>query len=154
MNLNWFLKLKHWQIFLFWIAISYSGMLSFNIAFLASILYAISVVGWIYLIGKCANEYSQNRENPPYLWALLWIIITFIMFWAFKKNFEIFSYVPVMIFLTLLSLFSGYKLISYSATKIYEINNDDSKNQLIIFMFLFPIGVWIIQPKLNKLAQS
>jgi len=157
-----FLTLKHWQLFLilYITAILFAVTIDSSYWILTFLLYDFTLVGWIYSIGKIANNMNSKNKIENYhenLWFILFYI-SFIPFGYFSHS-KIPSNGLLMFASTLFGGFSAFKLINFSAkaVKQNEINKElkftDYLNEFLLIACI-PIGIWIIQPKMNKIIKN
>ena len=157
-----FLILKHWQLFLicYMTAILFIATSDSSFWILTFLLYESIIAGWIYSIGKIANNNNSKNKIENYhenLWFILFII-SFIPFGYFSHsktpNNDLLDLAAV-----LFEVFTAFKLVNFSAKAIKqnELKKDlkftDYLNEFFLIAFL-PIGIWIIQPKMNKMMKK
>jgi uncharacterized membrane protein len=157
-----FLKFKHWQLFLIWIfaEILFIATSSTSIWILTTGLFGFAIIGWIYSIGKVINNLNEKNRIENYkedLWFILYLI-SVIPFGFLFRTFE--SSESMNGFLSfgagLLGFISMIKLVNFSAKvfKQHESKRDlkfaDYSNEFFLIVFMI-IGIWIIQPKVNKI---
>ncbi|HBZ68109.1 MAG TPA: hypothetical protein DEO70_14845 [Bacteroidales bacterium] len=160
-----FLKLKHWQLFLIWIfaEIIFIATSSTPIWILTTGLFGFTIIGWIYSIGKVINNLNGKNRIENYkedLWFILYLI-SVIPFGFFFRNMH--SPEPMNGFLSfsagLVGFISMIKLVNFSAKVLnqYESKRDlkfaDYSNEFFLIVFMI-IGIWIIQPKMNKIIDK
>ncbi len=155
-----FLKLKHWQIFLIWIVgtIQMFVFIKSDLWFLSFGLYIGVLLMWIYSIGNVLNKNSdlQKRMN---LWWIIYVLslipyaINFRSSMTHSNNqIETWIIGPSGI----IGLFAIIKILIYTARtlKRAETNKEFKTIDLIsemFFLFSTILGVWVLQPRLNKL---
>jgi hypothetical protein len=160
-----FLKLKHWQLFLIWIVsvIIFTGTNNSSFWILTTELYGISILGWVYSIGKVIN--NQIKENKVEnhkedMWFILGLI-TIIPFGYDYNNFSPnLSMLDLLVFASgILGLVSILKLINFSAKVLNQYENHkeqefrDYLQEFLLISFMV-IGVWTIQPRVNKIISK
>lgn len=160
-----FLKFKHWQLFLIWIftEIIFITTLNTPIWILTTGIFGFTITGWIYSIGKVMNNLNEKYRIENYkedLWFILYLV-SIIPFGYNFRNFEL--NVSVNGFLIfgagLLGFISMIKLIIFSAKayKQFESRKDlkfgDYSNEFFLILLMI-IGIWVIQPKLNKIIDQ
>jgi hypothetical protein len=157
-----FLILKHWQLFLiFYItAILFAVTIDSSFWILTLLLYDFTLVGWIYSIGKIANNINSKNKIENYhenFWFFLFYI-SFIPFGYFSHS-KIPSNDLFMLATIIFVGFSAFKIVNFSAKAIKqnEINEElkfkDYLNEFLLIAFI-PIGIWFIQPKMNKIMKN
>ncbi len=177
-----FLKLKHWQVFL----VTVIGFILFPFILLYDILHQLSVpngtnintislpffiysihytifIYYFLLWNLIVNLNKLAKIKNQFLLNLLFftplILILFILNILTKLNlpFIIFT-ISLFLSLFVILLTTGY-CVYYTAKKINliyrkkQINFSDYFLDAIL-LFLFPIGVWLIQPKINKIFKD
>lgn len=159
------LELKNWQLFLIWII----GITQFMVFiqtdyWLISIeIYALMFIGWVYAIALYFNE--NNKKVKLKVNILLAIYLICIIPIGYKVKSIMLGAFPVefsgLILLSGLggSFISSIMLISISAKSLkeqevgQEMELKDYLIELILFLY-FIIGVWILQPRINKLVKN
>ena len=162
--MKFLLKLKHWQIFIIWIllAVIFTWSSNSSIWIITFLIYMISLIGWIYSIGKITNSLNEKYKlinQKEDLWFILYLITT-LPFGYFYINLEYGNVNPLIIIIPgIIGLISIIKLVNFSAKafKQNELKNElkfkDYENEFFLILFLI-IGVWIIQPRLNKMIKK
>ncbi len=160
-----FLKFRHWQLFLIWTftEIVFIATVNTPIWILTTGLFGFAIIGWIYSIGKMINNLNGKKRIENYkedLWFILYLV-SIIPFGFNFRNFE--SYSPINGFLIfgagLIGFISMIKLVNFSAKayKQYESKKDlkfsDYSSEFFLIIIMI-IGIWIIQPKLNKIIDK
>lgn len=150
------LKLKSWQIFIllgipfFTIDIETFGEKLINS--IVSIIYFIWI-GSIYKYFSAPNEKITKRYKIIFIFALIFITITNFE----EKEFEINEYLMLIIAIPIISAFLYLIIHSSIAFHQYSLQTNNYKfNTFGAFIFLttFPIGIWIIQPIINKMIDE
>lgn len=169
------IKLKHWQIFIilgtgFILNLVLSGIdfpigkltsseLSTMIGILTLILYFL----WVLIIGL----YLNNIPDNPYKFNK-WILVSSIVFSIFgyselylqrlgNENYLMPEWISFL--LTLLTFF-GLFYTFYNVPKSLKSIELDKKSKFsdyiisAVLLFAFPIGVWFIQPRLNRIYNA
>jgi len=155
-----FLKLKHWQIFVLWLFSSIlMNYLKYNkFWFIPAIVFFVFYFGWIYSIGKIINSKNIVISNKLNIWALIYVLTIipsmFIIHKGIIQSLELKYLAPLLICL-LIGLFAFLKVVLIVIKSIQKIENIDKMSLNEYFKFFFHIsvpyiGVWILQPKLNK----
>ena len=166
--MSFFLKLRHWELFLM-LALPTVMTLMFGIPLkplvVASIgLFMLLVLFlWMFSIGNWSNRRlpEARRLNPlPFAAGLVVPIVYLVMY--------IFLYIPQladgaparpplwllpMHMLSLAGIFYG---IWYTARQLKSLQENEEADFLIFsstffLLFIFPLGVWLIQPGVNEL---
>ena len=159
-----FLKLKHWQIFLVWILgiIQLVVFMNTELWFLGLAIYLGLLFGWIYSIGRVLNENNVDTKRKLNIWSILYLI-SLIPFGIHFHNMFSGSYerLPPLILIigggiSLVSIVN-IGIIGAKSLKEKESNGELTFGNyapeffLIVYMI---IGVWIIQPRLNKIIRE
>ena len=158
-----FLKLKHWKMFLIWIlgSIQMNIFMKTQIWFISFIVYFGLIFGWIYSIGKVLNEKNAEILKKLNIWSIAYII-SIIPFVINFHNLEIGYFeemnqlvsIPagIMAFISIVNvvLISAKSLKQKEENKELTFSNYAKEFFLIIYMV---IGIWILQPKLNKIVE-
>ena len=159
--MNIFLKLKHWQVFLIWIlgSIQLSIFMKTNFWFISYAIYFGPFFLWIYSIGRILNKNYPELIRRMNIWWVLYSlsVITFAINHRYMvtKSFEIID--SWIIALTgIIGLIAITKIAIYSAKSIKraELNKEHKTADLvseICLIYFFVIGIWILQPRLNKI---
>jgi hypothetical protein len=159
--MNIFLKLKHWQIFLIWIfgAIQLSFFIKTDFWFISFGIYIVLLFGWIYSIGKVLNAKNSELIKKLNIWSIIYII-SVIPFGIHYHNMSLHSYEKGNNLLSIvggiLGIVSIIKVGIISATSLKKKEKKECSTfgtyALEFFLILYLIvGVWILQPKLNKI---
>lgn len=157
-----FLKLKHWQVFLIWTLTGIiSAVTSLSQYWIVTfIIYEITFIGWIYSIGKVTNEMNKTCRIENYkedLW-FIFLLIFFLPFGYFSHGTK-----PTNGFLmfgaVVLEGISIVKLTNFSAKAISQLERNkclgfrDYLSEFLLILLL-PLGIWIIQPRMNKIINA
>lgn len=160
------LNAKHWQIFITFLIIgSFRKFVFYSDELLGIIAYIFSnviLICWYALVGIQLKK--KIKSKLPFLFALflcsvtivIGIIVSAVLFGRaeltlmLKDKLVFFSFL-ILSFLLVLNL----AIFPAKALRILEIGDDIDINDYFgdIFRLLFlPIGIWNIQPRLNKIA--
>ena len=166
--MNYFLKLKAWELFLMIIlplAITFMLRFSFTKHLIATIALFMMIVvfGWLYSIGSWANTQLPDHLKKsvllyglglltPILYLLLVIILYFPLLDSSSPPPPP-SWMMPMHFLSITGIFYG---IWFSARQYMALQKGHDVDFMIfsstfLFMWIFPLGVWMIQPSVNEL---
>ncbi len=166
--MTFFLKLRHWELFLM-LALPTIMTLMFKIPFeplvAASIgLFMLLVLfAWMFSVGSWSNRHlaeSRRRNVVPFAIGLALPIVYVLMY--------IFLYIPQlddgapsrpplwllpMHMLSMVGIFYG---IWYTARQFKSLQENEDGGFMIFsstffLLFIFPIGLWLIQPAVNQL---
>lgn len=166
--MTFFLKLKHWELFLM-LALPTILCLMFSIPFKPQI---VSTVGlfmmlvlflWMLSIGIWSNrQLDPSRQRSPLLFiAGLVLPIVYLLAYIILVVPELTSGQPVkpklwMFPLHMLSLAGIFYGIWYTAGQLKTLLESKDADYMIFsntffMLFVFPLGVWLIQPGVNQL---
>ena len=166
--MTFFLKLKHWELFLM-LALPTILCLMFSIPFKPLI---VSTVGlfmmlvlflWMLSIGIWSNrQLDPSRQRSPLLFiAGLGLPIVYLLAYIILVVPELTSGQPVkpklwMFPLHMLSLAGIFYGIWYTAGQLKTLLESKDADYMIFsntffMLFVFPLGVWLIQPGVNQL---
>jgi hypothetical protein len=169
--MNILTRLKHWQIFTLFVvpmvAASYLDLSDNNLISVLALLLSVGIYyGWLWVLA--INLYKKlpiditlklNRFKVMILIPIIYIFFASIIF----GNISIGTggdstggYAPIIIPIHLLSMFCTLWCFVFVAKslKAVELNRAVSFNDYAGVFFLiwfFPIGIWVIQPRINKL---
>ena len=159
-----FLKLKHWQIFLIWIfgVIQLVIFMKTDFWFVAFGIYFCLLFGWIYSIGKVLNEKNAEIVKKINIWSIVYLISIIPMGIRFHNMVSQSSErLNILIFFVsgIGGLVSIINIGIISAKSLKEKEKQEKLNfgnyALEFFLVLYMIiGIWILQPRLNKLTNS
>ncbi len=132
-----------------------------EIWFISFIVYFGLIFGWIYSIGKVLNEKNAEILKKLNIWSIAYII-SIIPFVINFHNLEIGYFeemnqlvsIPagIVAFISIVNvvLISAKSLKQKEEIKELTFSNYAKEFFLIIYMV---IGIWILQPKLNKIVK-
>lgn len=166
------LKLKHWQVFIglmtlmvlpFLLADSNLGLDNFSSIELKTTFVVIGQIvffSWVLLLGLSLNEI---KENPHHFSKILLVISVLCCILGYG-DLQLRSLSAdgssinetISFFLTLLTFFGliyTFKNVSQSLKSIEIGEKAKFKDYILdaILIFMFPIGIWFIQPRLNRI---
>jgi hypothetical protein len=162
-------KAKHWQIFGTLILISFfQAMLRTADPIVSAISYIILIVvsiGWILLLGigltkKLPNQNSRQFAIFISTGIILIVVVTVLRLLMtfgivdFEKNTTTLTVVLASYFILSLAVIYSYpaKTLKSLETK-GEIDINDYFGDIFRLLF-WPIGIWTIQPRINKMANE
>jgi hypothetical protein len=167
--MNYFLKMKHWELFLMF-AIPTGMSWMFGLAFDALVVAAIGLFMlimlslWIYSVAIwCNSKLPISRQSSTLLFCLslviplVYVLVYFFFYLPLLQTGGAPAKPPLwllpMHMLSMLSLFYSFWFTS-SKFKLL-LDNEDSGfmifSSTFFLLFIFPLGVWIIQPSVNQL---
>lgn len=160
---NLLLKIKHWQVFVFLIAINFLSMsYTCNSLLLVCIfsLLLVGYIGWYALLGNTLYKYLPRKINYNLTWFLLdvlLIIIAFGMVGIFFNGYYEVNGLAIIPFMYL--FFAVFHLFWFPAALLVsiEIKSKPGFSQYagtMLQLFFWPLGIWFIQPRLNKIYNA
>ncbi len=160
--MNWILKIKHWQIFLLLFPFLIIASINFQGDF--ENLYWINLIGiavyliWSFLLTneliKIVPKDFNLKTKFYYFNAILFFVIYFTAMILNEGNEAKFSGIYALIGLYIVYAFLQSFGFAGRIIKSMELNRKSKKHESIGYFFLlifFPIGIWFLQPKINKL---
>ncbi len=167
--MSFFLKLRHWELFLM-LALPTLLCFLFDIPFKPLVVASIGLFlmlvlfGWMYSVGSWANRRlpeSRRRSPLPFAVGLAMPLVYLLLY--------IFLYIPLlqsgspptrppiwllpMHMMSMVGIFYGIWYTAKSFKSLLE--NEDADfmifSSTFFLLFIFPLGVWIIQPSVNSL---
>jgi len=179
---KFFLKSKHWQLFFILFCLMFVFQVSIFIQVaenrgidffgLQTVAFMLCFLSWFYFLITGLNKKIENqnlRINTKYLWIPIVFPILYltVLLSIFPLGFSISSkgnsdanpmWLLIIFPVHLLSMFCIFFLM-YKAAKTIKIAELQKPVSFVDFagefflLWFFPIGVWFLQPKINKLAQ-
>jgi len=173
---NFFLRAKHWQIFLLLFGIGYVGgsaamllplvtarspeeLLKISLPFgLVIVLFMLCLVAWLWSMGSFLNSIGQPTSRLRlgfFRFALLYpavYIIIFINFFGTTRP-ALLALIFPLHFFAMFCLFYDLYFVSKSLALVETgklVSFYDYAGSFFLLTF-FPIGVWFIQPRINRL---
>ena len=167
--MNFFLKLKHWELFLM-LVLPTAMTLTFGIPLKPLVVATIGLFLllvlflWMFSIGAWANARlpEAQRHSPlPFAAGLALPLLYLLMY--------IFLYIPEleqggapqrpplwllpMHMLSMVGIFYG---LWYTARQLKSLQENEQADFMIFsstffLLFIFPLGIWLIQPAVNQL---
>ena len=166
--MSFFLKLRHWELFLMLLlpsALCWLWRVPFSPLVVASIGLFLMIVlfVWMFSVGTwCNSRLPPERRSGVVLFtvALLIPLVYLLMY--------ILLYLPQLadgppekpplwlLPMHMLSMLSVFYAFWYTARKFKSLAENEDADFLIFsstffLLFIFPLGVWIIQPSVNEL---
>lgn len=167
--MKFFLKGKSWQVFIFLISpiiiqavftSSYNSMHLFGYFWFA---FMVFFIGWLYTIGIYANnnapenlKINTNLYKVGFLTPLIYAILLNFYFFPTIELGQTpkppFWLIPMHL-LSMLGIFYG---LLFTARRLVTVQRSEKvgffeySGAFFLFWF-FPVGIWFIQPKVNKL---
>jgi len=169
--MHFFLKLKHWELFLM-LALPTAASLLFRVPMIPLVVASIGLFMllvlflWMFSIGSWSNSHlpEARRSNPVLFAASLAIPLVYVLMY-------IFVYVPQLaggppekpplwlLPMHMLSMAGIFYAFWYTARQLKSLQENEEADFLIFsstffLLFIFPLGVWLIQPSVNELYQK
>jgi len=169
---DWILKLKSWQVFvglmifivLYFVSDKFNLCIGIFPDIDLSAIFGISALmiffTWVLLIGLSLNEIS---ENPFHFNVVIFIIAVFFCVLGYSElqlhvlmtfDSNIIRFISFLLtFMTMIGIIYTFSNVAKSLISLETGEKVKFKNYIIeaILIFMFPIGVWIIQPILNSI---
>ncbi len=167
--MNWveyyFLRAKHWQIFLLFTVlfvlspIALFGSGKGRYAFVAiTVVYAVSLFAWFWSMGSFFNATLELRlrlGTGLFRFALIYPVFYVFVFFIFFVNASTALFLvifPLHLFAMFCTLYSLY-FVSKSLVLAETGNPAPFRSYVgvLLLLWFFPVGVWILQPRVNRL---
>ena len=166
--IRYFLKLKSWELFLMLVlplALTYLMQFKYTVNLIGSLVLFVLIVvfAWLYSIGKWANQHlPQDQQKNLVLFTLGFVVpiiytLLLILIYLPTLNPDSRPQPPSWMFpLHMLSLAGIFYGIWFSARQYMALQRGHDTDFLIFsstffLMWMFPLGIWIIQPGVNQL---
>jgi hypothetical protein len=159
------LKAKHWQVFIivllgiFWsnFSIENSSVLTILIQIIGSVLFFI----YPFFLGLSLFDIHPNtsslNKNHFLIYSLIWFISTFAIV-ILSEGVEMkLNGIPAISILLLFYVHIKFLSFPSKLLKSIELDQDAKAKEYIsdlILLALSPIGVWFLQPRINKIAET
>ncbi|KXX71552.1 hypothetical protein [Flammeovirga sp. SJP92] len=161
--MDFYFKLKHWQVFFIQIIGLVLLYVSFSDPFLTKIVHSVSFVLihlWIIIIGLETNNYVSEAEEKSNAFFLLNIVLVIglyiFLIMSGINNITVTGWYALIGFYFIFAFLQIYIFGANSLNRLYRTagRKEEESSISLFFMLLFwPIGIWIIQPKINKVIQ-
>jgi uncharacterized membrane protein len=157
-----FLRLKHWHIFLAFLVLSYLSSLDLIIPLVIMMVLASL---WFFAVGVNLHKYLQPEDQMPhrvdffkiscFLSPILWMVTYYSSIMLQKATAPSTSYMNFIVAVGCLA--AGFYMIWFTATVLVRTepaNRRGFAHKLLLMMWLLllPIGIWFIQPKVNRVG--
>lgn len=163
--MKFLVTIKHWQLILM---LAIYGFWPFETSVFNSIRYlGLSLfVLWAFAIGyygqKKLEGLNLKRNNVKGIsWCTIFILLTILsakFYTQFPSNIHLFldRFLPIFVFI---SVIAGLYMLFFAAKTLakIEFQHDVNSNDYFSNFFLMAIpliGIWILQPKVNRLLQT
>ena len=169
--MNVFLKIKHWQLFILLVGtmflVQFITLESFKsgeqpniIPLMGLTLFMMLIyMSWLWAIASaCYEALPEHLAQSPKIMKIgiiYTVIYTVVISLLFHGN-DIHSFVLIPHLLAMAAIFYALGFTAKQLIKLEqqkEVTFVDYSGPFFLFWF-FPIGVWFIQPKVNKLLAS
>ena len=167
--MSFFLKLRHWELFLMLIlptALCLLWGVPFEPLVVASIGLFIMIVlfGWMLSVGTWCNAHLPEKRQSsvvpfivaliiPLVYLLLYILLYLPQLQADGPPDKPPLWLLPMHMLSMLAIFYAFWFTSSKFKSLLE--NEDADfmifSSTFFMLFIFPLGIWIIQPNVNQL---
>lgn len=164
------LKLKHWQLFGLLISImligSFYGMSNNQVVWsITTFLFAITYYGWFWSIGinlhsKLPPTINLNLSRFKLFMLIPTVYILFLSFWLVGSFIGNSGWITILVLpMHLFSMYCIFWCLVFVAKSIkaVELQKPVTFSEYAGEFFLiwfFPLGIWIIQPRINKLLDK
>lgn len=157
--MNFFIRLKHYQLFLFLVGLAVIISVvddpgPTRLKLISNLVCFAVYIGWLWSIASFLS--SRLSQDAKILVAT--ILITFFCFLSITISqfikFEPGIQPPVFVYIIFFSLLFYSIAKIGSLLRLVEIASNMNYSKSFVYailLFLFPLGVWVIQPKLNRL---
>jgi len=157
------LKAKHWQVFAF-LAVAYflstycedNSLVSISVF---SIL-LVGYIGWYTLLGNTLYKYLPRRIEYSITWflfdALLIILVYGVIMILFNGDLRLDGFAAIPFLYLFFAIGHLFWLPAVLLVSI-ETQNKPAFSQYagtMLQLFFWPIGIWFIQPRLNKIYNA
>jgi hypothetical protein len=149
---------------------SESGQLNNEFLFVAipifSIIYGIVTLSWLWSLGMGINKVIHTGIRPKSKFFRFGIVFTGVYMFLFTAIFlaswnsdEISGTTSLIVPLHFLAMYCMFYSIHFVAKNIvtYELQEEvefESYSGPFFFLWLYPIGIWLIQPRINRIYHA
>ncbi|HNX23635.1 MAG TPA: hypothetical protein PKG60_06275 [Spirochaetota bacterium] len=162
--MKFILKMKHWQLFLLlFILPTIMGLLEFGFIY-RTFIFVVGFMLWLVVTGFLLfDEIKLNATRNKLIISFLSIIglsnyflnyilkdYKVIINNNYKIFFDFYNYLALAIFFVMIIIIAN-ALATVELKRNVKFN--DYKKEIIL-LWLFPVGVWIIQPRINSIFKS
>jgi hypothetical protein len=152
--MNKILNLPAWLLFLVLMFTMFIGSFDSSL----SIIFELALILWIFIMGMSSNQLapSQLRFSNPFFIFRLFFVLIYLLIFPLSTHHEIpTNIVPIQVIATLFvfsCLWTCAKIIVIAETK--NVHGFDRYIGTFFLLWFFPIGIWFVQPRLNRLAKK
>ncbi|WP_044201153.1 hypothetical protein [Flammeovirga sp. OC4] len=162
--MDFYFKLKHWQVF----SIQVIGLVllyvSFSDPFLTKVVHSVSFLLihlWVIIIGLETNNYvseAEEKSNAFFLINVMLVIGVYIfLIMSGINNVTLTGWYALIGFYFIFAFLQIYIFGANSLNRLYRSagRKEVESSISLFFMLLFwPVGIWAIQPKLNRVVEK
>ena len=167
--MSFFLKLRHWELFLM-LALPTAMCFLFKVPFAPLVIAAIGLFlmlvlfGWMFSVGAwCNSKLPEDRKSGVILYAIAFLLpIVYLLLYIMLVLPQLGPDNPRlgppiwMLPMHMFSLAGIFYAFWFTARKYKSLLENQDADFLIFsstffLLFIFPIGIWIIQPSVNEL---
>ncbi len=166
--IRYFLKLKSWELFLMAVLpliLTYMLRFEYTATLIGSLVFFVVIVvfSWLFSIGIWANQHlPQDRQKNLFLLALgftiplVYILLLILVYFPTLSPESRPQPPGWMLPMHILSMIGIFYSVWFSARQYLALQRerevDTTRFSNIFFlMWVFPLGIWIIQPGVNQL---
>lgn len=136
------------------------------------LLLIIPLLIYFLWIGEVGKKYSKSKKSPPMntrnFMVSLWVsclsnIFLLVYFWSYPKNLDVegeevipITLIALLVFIALLTLFHCLSFMAKAIVQLErgrEITSSEFFSEFVMAVLL-PIGIWLLQPRINQLAKE
>ena len=173
--MTFILKAKHWQIFPF-VALFFFVMLLFPIVFIFNLsiaviligitLWLLCYVGYLLLVGLATFKVTKQKKGLDYafflvgtIYSLLYSILFGLVLSGLTVDLGLRIDFTIILPFHLLAMAANFNALRFSAKTLVFAEKQAKPLiseyilEFILFWFI-PIGIWFLQPRLNKLGAA
>lgn len=170
--INWFLKAKSWQIFILFfglrfllhLVLMFTGSIAGDFNLTEDIITIVNTIslaalfawGWSVAIGLQNHIPPEARLNVGrFEIFLIGPIFCAILDLFFIRNHPVNSIAPIFLIPTLCLFYCIYFIAkTYKSVDMQKRASFSDYIGIFFLIWLLPIGIWIIQPKINQMANK
>jgi hypothetical protein len=167
--MDFFLKLKHWQLFVLMffvpnIIMSVAGSSLLTVRILCAVVVIGFYFGWLYSLGTALHKKLPNRAEVNQLYfKISFLILSLLSFglviWELSAGSLMHDHMIILLLLLVFGYIWAFYIFYFVARslKTVELQRPVTYYEYIDIFFLlwfYPIGVWFIQPKVNAIFEK
>lgn len=159
------LKAKHWQIFLFLMLLSFIGNMSIDdsstLETIFDTLFLIAIVSFPLILGNELYEYLPDNVKLNYNFflvngVLVLLIVGAALVFGDGQHYEFSGLEALPIYYVIFAYLYVYAF-PVKELKSIELGREAKFGEYagdLILMLIWPIGIWFIQPRINKVISE